>query len=127
MRMLPFGLTEATWLPLLYISRAEEPMRQKDLANTLVLHNSSVVRLIDALEAGGLVKRRDGIQDRRVKTIHLLPAAHNLIERVESESRSVRDELLEGLTEQELQTVVTVLSHISARLTTIETSSNDVK
>lgn len=125
--MRPFGLTEATWLPLLYISRASEPMRQKDLANALVLDNSSVVRLIDALESTGMAERRDGVQDRRVKTIHLLPAAHDLIERVQCVSGAVRDELLEGLTEDELQTAEKVLVRIAARLAVIETEDTEPK
>ena len=48
-RLHPFGLTEATWLPLLRVARAPAPMRQKDLAASLSLDSSSVVRLLDAL------------------------------------------------------------------------------
>lgn len=33
----PFGLTEALWLPLIHLGRALVPMRQKDLAASLVL------------------------------------------------------------------------------------------
>jgi MarR family transcriptional regulator for hemolysin len=36
-RLQPFGLTEATWLPLIHLARAPVPMRQKDLAASLVL------------------------------------------------------------------------------------------
>jgi hypothetical protein len=57
-RLQPFGLTEATWLPLIYLARASAPMRQKDLAAALTLDGSSVVRLLDALEASELVERR---------------------------------------------------------------------
>ena len=46
-----FGLTEATWLPLIHLARAPEPMRQKDLAASLVLDGSSVVRLLDQLRS----------------------------------------------------------------------------
>ena len=35
LRLGAYGLTEATWLPLLHLSRAEEPMRQKELAAAL--------------------------------------------------------------------------------------------
>ena len=41
-RLQPFGLTEATWLPLIYLARAPVPMRQKDLAAALALDGSSV-------------------------------------------------------------------------------------
>src|ERR1700744_1078726 len=68
-RLQPFGLTEATWLPLIHLARAPAPMRQKDLAASLVLDGSSVVRLLDALETAGLIERREGNGDRRAKII----------------------------------------------------------
>src|SRR5258708_1321126 len=58
-RLQPFGLTEATWLPLIHLARAPVPPRQKDLAASLVLDGSSVVRLLDALETYGLIERRE--------------------------------------------------------------------
>src|SRR3984893_15742549 len=67
----PFGLTEATWLPLIHLARAPVPMRQKDLAASLVLDGSSVVRLLDALETAGLIERRGEAADRRATTIAL--------------------------------------------------------
>src|ERR1700761_5304436 len=68
-RLQPFGLTEATWLPLIHLARAPAPMRQKDLAASLVLDGSSIVRLLDALEAAQLIERREESVDRRAKTI----------------------------------------------------------
>src|SRR5450631_2974366 len=68
-RLQPFGLTEATWLPLVHLARAPAPMRQKDLAASLVLDGSTVVRQLDALETSGLIERREESADRRAKTI----------------------------------------------------------
>src|ERR1700722_6364840 len=65
-RLQPFGLTEATWLPLLRVARAPAPLRQKDLAASLSLDSSSVVGLLDALEEAGFVERRED-SDRRAK------------------------------------------------------------
>src|SRR4249919_1457507 len=72
LRLQPFDLTEATWLPLIRIARAPAPPRQKDLAAALFVDNSSVVRLLDNLEAAGLVERREG-EDRRAKIIVMTP------------------------------------------------------
>src|SRR6516225_10289816 len=68
-RLQPFGLTEATWLPLIYLARAPRPMRQKDLAAALTLDGSSVVRLLDALEASELVERREEDGDRSARIL----------------------------------------------------------
>jgi MarR family transcriptional regulator for hemolysin len=40
-------------------------MRQKDLAASLSLDSSSVVRLLDALQNSGLIERREEAADRR--------------------------------------------------------------
>ena len=46
----PFSLTQAIWLPLIHLARAPPALRHKDLAASLVLDRSSVVRILDALE-----------------------------------------------------------------------------
>ena len=114
-RLHPFGLTEATWLPLLHLSRAREQMRQKDLAVSLSLDSSSVVRLIDELQAAGLVERREDT-DRRAKVIRLTALGRSTVERVEVVSGEVRAEILAGLSDRDLETALRVLDHVCQAL-----------
>src|ERR1700723_1073404 len=86
-RLQPFGLTEATWLPLIHLARAPAPMRQKDLAPSLVLDGSTVVRLLDALETSGLIERREEAADRRAKTMTVTERGMSIIDQVEVASR----------------------------------------
>src|SRR5579863_5582561 len=102
-RLQPFGLTEATWLPLIYLARAPEPMRQKDLAAALTLDGSSVVRLVDALVASELVERREEDGDRRARIIVPTRRGLSIAEQVEAVSREVRNAVLTGLTDDELE------------------------
>jgi MarR family transcriptional regulator for hemolysin len=111
-RLQPFGLTEATWLPLLRLARAPAPMRQKDLAASLSLDGSSVVRLLDGLQAGGLVERREGEDDRRVKAIVLTALGRKTVDRVERVAREIRDEALADLSDKEVATASRVLEHV---------------
>ncbi len=115
-RLRQFGLTEATWLPLVHIARAAGPMRQKDLAASLVLDSSSVVRLLDALEAQGLIERREENTDRRAKTIALTPRALSIIDQVESASREVRGATLAGLSNDDIASATRVLEHVRQNL-----------
>ena len=115
-RLQPFGLTEATWLPLIYVSRAQTPMRQKDLAAALALDGSSVVRLLDALEASGHIERREEGADRRAKTITLTTHGWSIIEQVEAVSREVRNATLLGLTDDELAVATRVLDLVCQNL-----------
>ena len=115
-RLQQFGLTEATWLPLVHIARAPAPMRQKDLAASLVLDSSSVVRLLDALETSGLIERREENADRRAKTIALTQRALSIIDQVEAVSRQVRNTALAELSDEELAIATRVLDRVCRNL-----------
>ena len=115
-RLQPFGLTEATWLPLIHLARATVPMRQKDLAASLVLDGSSVVRLLDALEASRLIERREENADRRAKTISLTSHGVSIIEQVEAVSREVRTAALAGLADDEIEMATRVLDLVCRNL-----------
>jgi MarR family transcriptional regulator, transcriptional regulator for hemolysin len=115
-RLLPFGLTEATWLPLIYLARAAAPMRQKDLAAAMTLDGSSVVRLLDALEASELIERSGENGDRRAKLVTITTRGWSIIEQVEIVARDVRNATLDGLSGDELRIAGRVLDTISANL-----------
>jgi MarR family transcriptional regulator for hemolysin len=111
-RLQPFRLTEATWLPLIRVARAPKPMRQKDLAASLSLDNSSVVRLLDGLESAGLIERREEEDDRRAKAIALTAAGRKTVERVEHIAREIRDEALGELSDRDVAIASRVLEHV---------------
>jgi DNA-binding MarR family transcriptional regulator len=61
------GLTLNDYEALLRLSRADEGrMRRVDLAEELLLTASGITRLLDGLEAAGLVERASCSSDRRV-------------------------------------------------------------
>lgn len=115
-RLQPFGLTEASWLPLLHVARASAPMRQKDLAASLSLDGSSVVRVLEALQAGGFIERREEDDDRRAKIISLTKLGHSTVDRVEAIARGVRKDALAGLSERDIETTSRTLEHICRAL-----------
>jgi MarR family transcriptional regulator for hemolysin len=115
-RLQPFGLSEATWRPLLHLARAPAPMRQKELAASLGLDGSSVVRLLDALQAAGFIERREEEADRRARAILLTPEGRALVARVEDVSRAVRNDGLAGLSGAEIETAQRVLARICRNL-----------
>jgi MarR family transcriptional regulator, transcriptional regulator for hemolysin len=114
----PFDLTEATWLPLVHIARAPEAPRQKDLAASMSLDGSSVVRLLDNLEAAGLIRRKEGESDRRAKIILLTPRGRAIADKVETVARRIRVDALAGLSDKDIETTVRVLQHVCRALDT---------
>jgi MarR family transcriptional regulator for hemolysin len=115
-RLQPFGLTEATWLPLIHLARTPVPMRQKELAASLVLDGSSVVRLLDALESARLIERRGESGDRRAKTIAVTERGLSIIDQVEAASRDVRNAVLVGLSADDIEAASRVLDLVCANL-----------
>lgn len=112
----PFDLTEATWLPLVHIARAPAPPRQKDLAASMSLDGSSVVRLLDNLEAAGLIQRKEGERDRRSKIIVLTARGRAIADKVETVARRIRSDALAGLSDRDIETTVRVLQQVCRAL-----------
>ncbi len=115
LRMAPLGLTDATWLPLLYLNRVGS-VRQGELADVLGLDRSSMVRLIDTLEQQGLVLREDDPDDRRAKKIVLTPAAQPVVQAAMDAALRVLDGAVEGISPMELETTAQVLETMLSRL-----------
>jgi MarR family transcriptional regulator for hemolysin len=75
------GLTKAQCSVLFHLSR-REGINQAALAQILEVEPITLVRLLDRLEAAGLVERRRDKQDRRAWVLYLTPAAQPLIGRI---------------------------------------------
>lgn len=107
----PMGLTQALWMPLMHLARSPEAMRQKDLAHSLALDSSSVVRLVDGLAAQGWIERVDD-SDRRVKKIQLSPAGHAQVEAVQHLLQQARAQVLGAVPAGELDAAYATLHRL---------------
>ena len=102
------GMTRAQWSLMLRVSR-NPGISQKELADLLEVEPISVARMVDRLQANGLVERRADANDRRVWRLHLLPAAEPVLKKMsvvrealgtfvsQGVSHRVRDTMVEGL------------------------------
>ena len=115
-RLQGYGLTEATWLPLLRIARSDAPMRQNELAASLSLDGSSVVRLLDSLESSGLVERCEDIADRRAKSLALTTRGRRTVDEVERVSLEIRDAVLGEVSDDDLMRSLRLLETVRDRL-----------
>lgn len=118
-KLQPYGLTEATWVPLLYLARADKPMLQKDLAEAIYLDASSVVRLLDNLQTQGFIERREG-SDRRAKEIHLTESGIQRVQQVEGMALEVRDRVLAGVHEEDIARMNLVLEQVLVSLAVVD-------
>jgi MarR family transcriptional regulator, transcriptional regulator for hemolysin len=109
------GLSDATAIPLMLLSRQGENVRQGVLADELGIEGPSLVRLIDLLEAEGLVERREDRTDRRAKTLHLTAAGKAKVEEINRILRRVRANLLKDVDVDELAVTFETLQRIERR------------
>ncbi|MHC2280846.1 MarR family transcriptional regulator for hemolysin [Bradyrhizobium diazoefficiens] len=109
------GLSYATAIPLLLLSRQGENVRQGVLADELGIEGPSLVRLIDLLQAEGLVERREDPTDRRAKTLHLTKAGEAKVEETNRVLRRVRASLLKDIGADELAITFETLQRIERR------------
>lgn len=106
------GLSYATAIPLLVLSRQGKSVRQGVLADELGIEGPSLVRLIDLLEAEGLVQRREDPTDRRAKTLHLTALGEAKIEEINRVMRRLRAALLKDIGSDELAVTFETLQRI---------------
>lgn len=114
------GLSYATAIPLLVLSRQGENVRQGVLADELGIEGPSLVRLIDLLQAEGLVERREDPTDRRAKTLHLTKAGEVKVEETNRILRRVRASLLKDIGADELAITFETLQRIERRASLLE-------
>ena len=108
----PYGLTEATWLPLLHLSHMGNEAKQKDLAASLDIEGASLVRLLDALESSGLIERFDHETDRRAKVVRLTARGLDLLDGVNGVAAGIRRRLLLGVLDDEIASTLRIFDRI---------------
>lgn len=111
-RLQQFDLTEATWLPLLYLSRLDKPVRQKELAAMLSLDSSSVVRVLNNLENFELIQRTPEPDDRRAKATVITEKGLIVIQQVESISKQLEQEIRMALNPDDFKVARSVLENL---------------
>lgn len=108
--------TEARWSALYFLSNAPEGLIQSDLAERMGVQGPTLVRLLDALEGQGLVKRTEAAGDRRAKLVVIQPAGQSIIAEVDAVAAQMRDAVFAGVSDQDLATTLRVLDVVVSAL-----------
>lgn len=109
------GLTRTQWQVLAHLAQ-NEGIQQGGLAEILEVEPISLVRILDRLEAGGLVERRSHPKDRRIWLLHLQPPAHPLLERIREIGAETRAEALRDIDEADRERLTEILSAMKFNL-----------
>lgn len=109
------GMTRAQWVILVWLER-KPGITQNELAALVEVEPITIARLVDRLEARGVVERRLDPRDRRVRRLHLTPTAEPLLEVVHAYRRDSNVVLTEGVAAGDVKRIVAGLCAMKGNL-----------
>ena len=115
LRAAEHGLSAAQWR-LLFRLVKEEGLAQARLAELLEIEPISVSRLLDRMEEGGWIERRQSAADRRVRVVYPTGKALSAFGAVKKVAGTIYQEALEGMSAAERGSLVNGLETILANL-----------
>lgn len=96
-----------------------EPVTQRELAAALKVTPRNVTTLVDALEDGGFVTRKNHPIDRRATHIDLTSKGRAAVSRMKTEKLTFARNLFGNVAAPELRQFVRMLNRVIARLETL--------
>lgn len=109
-----YGLSEATVLPVIQLSRMGDGVRQNTLTARLGIEAPSLVPQLDALEEAGYLARRADPTDGRAKMLYLTAQGRMLVKKIDPVLGEIRQELLAEISDADLAACLSVLERIEA-------------
>jgi len=102
------GVLVETWM--------QDGLRQQDLVTSVVKDKGTIARALDNLEKNGIVVRLADAKDRRNKRIYLTPKGKNLKDTMLPHALASVDDVLDGISEEEVAICKKVLRRMYKRL-----------
>jgi DNA-binding MarR family transcriptional regulator len=108
-------MTRAQWGILIWLER-QPGITQKELSELLEVEPITVARLVDRLEARGMVERRPDPRDRRIWRLHLQPAAKPLLCDIARQRAEITRMVTTGLDDETIETLTGALLRMKLKL-----------
>jgi MarR family transcriptional regulator, transcriptional regulator for hemolysin len=108
------GMTRAQWAILIWLER-QAGLSQKELAEILEVEPITVARLIDRLQARGMVERRPDPKDRRIWRLHLRPPALAVLGEIDEQRAAITELLTHGIDQESLRCTTDTLLRMKER------------
>lgn len=109
------GLTRAQWQVLVHLAQ-NEGIHQSGLAEILESEPITLLRILDKLEARGLIERRRHATDRRIWLLFLKEAAHPLLDVLRGFGAVTRGEALASIDQADEHRLFQILSTMKSNL-----------
>jgi MarR family transcriptional regulator for hemolysin len=115
-RLRLIGQSSARMEALAAIINSPSRSAQVDIAKRLRIEGPTMTRMLDTLEADGLVERLPDPSDRRSKQLRLTPAGEAALAEIFDIADQLRERLLEGIATERLDELNALLVMLTERL-----------
>lgn len=115
-RLKPLGLSQGSWIALWHLAPFPDGLVQADLAERLGIEGPTLVRLLDKLEADGLVERQPDPRDRRCKRVVLSERAGPLVDQVRATIAALRGEIMADIPDAQIAAGLAALNALREKL-----------
>ncbi len=109
------GLTRSQWQVLAYLER-NEGIQQGGLAELLEIEPITLGRIVDKLQAVGLVERRPHPTDRRIWLLRLTASAKPKLAKLKVLGDQTRGEALSNISEADRERLLKLLTTLKSNL-----------
>jgi len=109
----PYGLTTTQYNVLRILRGAgEEGLCRNEVGERLVTKVPDVTRLLDRMEAAGLIVRERGAQDRRFVATRITEKALKLLEKIDRELPAMHARQLGHVSQKRLRELISILEEV---------------
>jgi len=118
-RATEFALTLSQCKALIRLEK-NEGVSQARLAELADVDPMTMVRILDRMEADGLLERRPDPADRRARCLYLTSKAKPLLDQIWRLSEAIRAELFTGVAKSDRDVFMSVLEHMYVNISELE-------
>lgn len=111
-----YGLQKIDMQILLYLKRAGEQNTSKDIMRLNMFTRGHISQSLSRLQKMGYVRMEQDPDDRRCTHNYLTDEASAIIRKIEKISRTIREIVLEGVTEEEQKILVDVAQKMNSNI-----------
>jgi DNA-binding MarR family transcriptional regulator len=121
-RMAKHDLTDAQWKPLMLLKKGVASTAI-ELAREMDIDAGAVTRMVDRLEAKGMIERVRSDEDRRVVHLRLTQSGETTADEVPHVLAAVNNDFLRGFTEAEWKQLRKLLTRLAANGAALQAES----
>ena len=114
------GLHPSQHRTLAYLNRQAGARSQKDLAERFAISPAAVASMLKKMEAAGVIERSSAMQDGRQKEIQVTEKGRAIVERTGDQFIRTDVAMLNGFSDEELQTLRGYFSRMRENLLNLE-------